>query len=100
MEHPQINRVEQTISINPTIPQIEHFLHSVQNAEILSVDIETKKGQLTCIGFAASPSHAQVIPFIDVTRPCHSYWPSIEEEVKALLLVGKLLALPAKTPPF
>jgi len=61
---------------------------------IMAIDIETKGKQITMISFAVSPDLALVIPFYDESLPSGNYWPTVEEEVEAWMLVKELLELP------
>lgn len=45
----------------------------------LSVDIETKQGQISCVGVAWSTLDALCIPIRDITKPQCSYWPHADE---------------------
>ena len=64
-------------------------------AVALAVDIETTLGQITHIGFAPSRSRALVIPFVDLSQPSGSYWPTPEAEHSAWNMVEELLTHPA-----
>ena len=53
----------------------------------LSLDIETRRGHISCIGLGSSPRSAICIPFWDVRAPDSHYWSESEEiEVTYLLL--------------
>lgn len=95
-QYPEIRRPERYIIIDPTFPDIEDFYNNYAvKAKLLAVDIETKNGQITCIGFAVSKSLALVIPFVDNRKEGRSYWPDLHSEKKAWLWVQFLLSLPA-----
>jgi uracil-DNA glycosylase len=93
LEFPEIRRPERFIWINPTLEEIKAW--ALQDHQILSVDIETKNGQITCIGFARSTSDALVIPFWNKTTADQSYWTSLSEELAAWYWVRYLLEHPA-----
>lgn len=46
----------------------------------LSIDIETRAGHISCLGFAWSTTEALCIPFMDKDKP-EGYWPAQEEAV-------------------
>jgi uracil-DNA glycosylase len=90
-------RPTRDIIMTPTIDEItswtSRFLANSQS--LLSVDIETKSGQITCIGFGSGRSMALVIPFGVVSRSeTGSYWSSPLDEERAWELVSRLLASP------
>jgi uracil-DNA glycosylase len=89
---PDLIRPERYILVAPTIPEIIDWIarHDALHAD-LAVDIETKRGQIEMIGFAVSPQHACVIPFLDERKPDWSYWPSPSAERQAWTLVRDLL---------
>lgn len=92
-EFPEIRRPRRLITINPTLTDIEAFHAKILSASLLAVDIETRMGQITEIGFAPSCSEALVVPFI---RGFNShYWATPGEEVSALRLVKAILQSPA-----
>ena len=91
MVFPEIRRPHRTVLVNPTIEEIIEW--TSRPAEAYAVDIETASKQITCIGFARSPSDALVIPFWDKTRPDWSYW-GHEHELVAWRLVQDLLECP------
>ncbi len=80
--------------LNPTLADLHEFhrLH-LANAEILSTDVETKRGQITCLSFSATLDHAIVIPFwLDGPNP--NYWPTVEAEHAAWEWVRALIESP------
>lgn len=83
---PQIVRPAREVIVDPTLADIAEWL--TRPASMYAVDIETKRGQIECIGFARSASDAIVVPFITVAE--RSYWGEYDE-VTAWALVGKLL---------
>jgi DNA polymerase len=78
----------------PTIQEVKSFfaryIYAVRPA-ILSVDIETFGGTITCIGFSPSPLRAITIPFYDPAQPDRNYWPTKELEREAWMLVKEVL---------
>lgn len=94
MEFPEIRRPERVVLVDPTLAEIADF--AGQAHPILSVDIETKKGQIDCIGFASNKGFAIVVPFLTDTDPPKSYWRESADEVTAWRLVKTILE--TKTP--
>ena len=92
MEFPEIRRPQRTVLVYPTLKEIEEYC--LADHLILSVDIETARRQMTSIGFAATRSHAIVIPFLTDEVVPQSYWQTTAEEVQALRLVKHLLERP------
>src|SRR5690606_2148031 len=89
-------RPQREIWIEPDLADLEIFHERfIKNAKRLSVDIETKGDQITCIGFAPSPSVAIVIPFYAEGRPRQNYWETAEEELKAWDWVRQWCQYPA-----
>ena len=68
----------------------------LQRAQIISVDIETEKNTITCIGFSPSPTVSLVIPFFDKTKEGWHYWEKAEDERAAWLLVRRILESPSR----
>lgn len=64
-----------------------------QEKLLLSVDIETRSGHITCIGFAWSKTEAICIPFVRAEKGSYPYW-SLEEESQLIYLLSKLLTHP------
>lgn len=88
---PEIRRPERRIWISPGLDEIKLWTWLyVGTASTLSVDVETRFGQITEIGFATDSGNALVIPFIeDFNR---HFWKTEWEECAALELVAGLLA--------
>ena len=94
-EFPGIRRPSRLITINPTLGELEAWREKLIRAPLLSVDIETFRGQISCIGFAPSRAEALVVPFIAFTPSPVSYWPSPADELCAWNFVRDVLASPA-----
>lgn len=91
----ELEHAERHLILDPTLEDIRGVLHSCSNSSLLSVDIETGWGQITCIGFAWDQHHAICIPFIDHRKPNKSYWDSPADEAEAWRLVRTICASPA-----
>lgn len=90
-EFPEIRRPEREIWINPTLEDVQDFERILHKAELISFDIETADRMITCIGFAPDKGLAITIPFLDPSKPGHSYW-SQEEEVAVWKMIRRVLA--------
>lgn len=87
---PDLTRPERLIWIEPSLSDLEEYERDYINpASMLSIDIETKGDQVTCIGFAPNTSSAIVIPFFAEGYPKCNYWPSLEDELKAWEFVSR-----------
>lgn len=69
--------------LRPTLDDLEEFgSRFMENATICATDVETRKGQISCLSFAPDVGHALVIPFwIDNGGP--HYWPDPAAECAA-----------------
>lgn len=85
-------QAERRLLLSPTLSDIRGAMQEMQKSELLSVDIETGWGQITCIGFAWSAQDALCVPFIDHRAVNKSYWQTVEEEVEAWRLVRAICA--------
>jgi len=112
-QFPEIRRPSRQILVNPTIDEIKTWtarflldqgipdpwkptqIDFISNYALLSCDIETKAGQITCIGFARSSEDAMVVPFLDESRPGWCYWADRGDELVAWRCVRDLLYCPA-----
>jgi len=88
---PEIIYPHRELLLVPTLAEIEAYMPSLFASDLLSVDIETGWGQITCIGFAPDSTRAICIPFFDRRQPNRSYWGSVEKEVRAWQLVKRVM---------
>jgi len=77
----ELRRPEREIIVNPTLEEMNAWADEelVNASTLIACDIETAFGQITCIGFAARPERALVVPFVDYSRPDWSYWDESSE---------------------
>lgn len=93
----EIIRPERQIWIEPDLSDMEIFyLTHLLSAKQISVDIETRGGQITCIGFAPNPNLSIVVPFHDERKPGQSYWTTPADEILAWQYVRRVLELPCE----
>jgi len=76
---PEVSRPERTIYIPESLDDLADAFRQIERAHLVAVDIETAKGQITCIGFAWEPGQALVVPIWDTTRSDNSYWSEVDE---------------------
>lgn len=96
-EFPEIRRPRREIWIEPNLNDLDEFYNRhLEPAASFACDIETERGQITCIGFSPSPAVALVIPFVDPTQSDGNYWRTKEEEMKAWRWVRWTLSLPKR----
>jgi len=99
-DFPDIRRPSRSILVSPTLEEMESWtdqtlqLFAKGKIEWLAPDIETAQGQITCIGFARSPSEAMVIPFWDRSKPGYNFWPDHQSERRAWNATAVLLESP------
>jgi DNA polymerase len=91
---PEMRLRRRALHLEPTVADLPVWRERLLSAEMLAVDCETKNGQMTCLGFATSPTEAFVIPFWDRRQPDWHYWRSLEEERLAWDLCREVLASP------
>lgn len=96
-KHPDIIRPERQVLVSPTLDEIRAWSdNALATGAALAVDIETKAGMITTIGFAVSRSDAISIPFwlpeeASLQSQGFNYWPDPKDEAAAWLLVRELL---------
>jgi uracil-DNA glycosylase len=92
-QFPEIRRPSRKVLINPSLECIRTWTNeALSTATLLACDVETRRGQITEIGFAKSPSEALVVPFIRGER--EHYWSTPAEEIQAHIEVRRLLDSP------
>lgn len=92
---PLVHRPERTIWIEPTLEDLYEFdRRYIQECERLSVDIETYRDCITCIGFAPREDIAIVIPFPGFQRARADYWPSLAVQHKVYHFIKEVLGRP------
>jgi len=74
-----VERPDRTIYIPENLDDLADAFRQIERSQLLAVDIETAKGQITCIGFSWTPDQALVIPIWDATRSDNSYWSEVDE---------------------
>jgi hypothetical protein len=91
---PEIVLPQRTLLLEPSISDLITLEGELVDADLLSVDLETGWGQITCIGFAPSVERALVVPFVDVRSVGRSYWKTAGDEAQAWRWVERVLGSP------
>ncbi len=91
---PEIVYPRRRLLLEPTLPEWRSYAKRLLRTDLISVDIETAWGQVTCIGFALNKEEAICVPFVDLRRPDKNYWATLEEEIEAWGLVQMVLESP------
>jgi uracil-DNA glycosylase family 4 len=90
--HAEVQRPRCEIWIEPEIKDITRFIADhIRGCPLLSVDIETSRQQITCIGFAPRRDLALVVPIHDARKASRSYWPTAELERECWGLIRSVL---------
>jgi len=88
---PDIKIPERFIWVCPKIQDLYDFDEKyLKKSSLVSVDIETKREQIDCIGFASDSSHAIVVPFYDELKRNYNYWQKSSDELLAWEWVKKI----------
>ncbi len=92
-ETPELVRPSRTLHLFPSLADIEEFYEKyIIPAPVLSVDVETKAGQITEVGIATSRDRALVIPFWARSERDGNYWRTLREESLAWKWVRRILS--------
>ena len=92
---PEIRPQEIELWLQPTLEDLDVFYtRHIAGADLLSVDIETGGGQISCVGIGTSPTVGIVLPFVDYGQANRSYWADAGSELKAWRWLAKVLDTP------
>lgn len=82
---PSVHFDNTTLWLQPTLGDIQEFDAShMRSARTAACDIETKRGQITCISFSPQPAaHSLCIPFWAGPNDAAPYWPTLAQESEA-----------------
>lgn len=92
-EFPEIRRPKRFVYLPESLDDIESLMEKFTKAKLISIDIETKADQITCIGFGWNDNNVLVIPIFDKTKADNCYW-GHNEELIVWQYIRKLCALP------
>jgi uracil-DNA glycosylase len=100
---PELIRPRREIWIEPTLDDLARFGHDyIDPSPDLSIDIETSRDQITCIGFAPTGDRSLVVPFVNPLVRTGNYWGSLTDELAAWDFVRKwcMMTVPREHRPF
>src|SRR6185312_24939 len=81
--------------LSPSLEDMETFrARFLAGATYVATDVETKKGQITCVSFAPSPAISLCVPFW-IEGPQPHYWATEAEELRAWKWCAEVLEDPA-----
>lgn len=92
-QFPELRRFARKVVYSATLDEIALWYEANKHADVLACDTETGAGQIKCISFAASPSEALVIKFVDLGKPSGCHWDYAADEAAAWRWVRRILAL-------
>jgi uracil-DNA glycosylase len=88
-----LHHLHRELWIEPTLGDLDLWWDQHgRSSTLLSVDIETVRGQVTCVGFASDAGHAICCPLVDYRASNRSYWRTVSEEMDAWCWIEKVLA--------
>lgn len=77
---PETRKIRRELWLKPTVEDFRYFRKTfLDTASVVAVDIETKRQQITCIGFSPSPERAIVVPLWSSSAPNWSYYSEADE---------------------
>jgi len=85
---PEVRKPPWEFIIRPSVDQVLGFLEGLHD-QVVATDIETRGGQISCVGIATSKLHAFCIPFMSIEKP-EGYW-SKEDEYQITLALKETL---------
>ena len=88
---PQIIYPKREIHLLPSKADVAEWCRLCAKSDLLSVDIETGWGSITCVGLAPDATRAMTVPFVDLRKPNRSYWPTTRDEYEVWMLLKHLL---------
>lgn len=93
-EFPEIVRPKRVVKVPENRGDLDVIEKTLLAQSRLTLDIETKLGQITCIGFGVSPELSYCIPITDSRKSDWNYW-SAEDEAYAIKVVKTICENPS-----
>lgn len=96
-QYPEVRYPAYRFEISPNfdsaIWRLDFLLRELDKAPLeISVDIETTRNQIACIGFAWSALEAFCLPFVDYRHQNGCYWGTLEQELALVKKTRQILA--------
>jgi uracil-DNA glycosylase family 4 len=88
---PQVVYPKVTLMVEPTLKEALEFCKLCLKSDLLSTDIETGWGQITCIGLGPTANTAMCIPFVDLRKPNKCYWPTLDAELQVWQAIREVM---------
>lgn len=88
---PKIVYPKREIHLLPSKGDVATWCRECMKSDLLSVDIETGWGAITCVGLAPDSTRAMCIPFLDLRKPNRHYWPTTRDEFDVWKLLKHVL---------
>lgn len=86
-----VNKPQWEFIIRPSFSTVMDFLSSLRD-QTLATDIETRGGQIACVGMTTDKIHGLCVPFMSIEQP-EGYW-SFDEELQITLKMREVLSRP------
>lgn len=93
-EFPEIIRPKRRVLVPETREDLDRIREILNEQSRLTLDIETKNSQITCVGFGISPELSVCIPITDSRKPDWNYW-SLLDELHAVKLIKDICENPS-----
>jgi uracil-DNA glycosylase len=91
---PEIVRPMRQVLVHPTLDEIQAWVKKWLGHRLMAVDIETKNGQITDIGFSCSRADAMCVTFVDMSKPSRRFYEDLDTEILAWELVRTIIQGP------
>ena len=87
MMYPEVVRPSREVWVPETKEDLAECEKLLNAERRLTLDIETKDGQITCVGFGISPRLSICIPITDSRQPSWNYWANPLDELSAWAVI-------------
>jgi DNA polymerase len=96
-ETPDLRFDNTQLWLDPTLDDLDKFgALYMEQSRLCATDVETRRGQITCVSFSPRPDISLAIPFwVDGNNP--NYWPDVQTETRAWRWVARWVEDPAIT---
>lgn len=93
-ETPIIHRPRRKVLVPETREDLDRIREMLIEQSRLTLDIETRAGQITCVGFGISPELSVCIPITDSRKDDWNYW-NLLDELHAVKLIKDICENPS-----